>query len=675
MSPKSDGKKMCKCGGTDHQRTSSYLCPLNKRNSKLKDTVVEKSCKCGSTEHQRTSHHLCPLNNPRESKIEYKPEDENYFYGKIFKTIKCKLFSFLKEPCLEEKIIEYSNYFGRISFYFSKVLQYEILKNLNNDIDFEISKNYLREIFDSVMENRYENKDLLKIPNFEQKKYISNIITRFVADYETILNNQYNERNITFLTNYYILEEYIKTKKMIKKYEAKKMIPENKIEKYNSFTITEKIKYCYKYHKKIIKMLEIFKEEIEEYNTKRDNLIKEYEKKTDKKSRKELSKKIKKLKPEIIKLIPKKRPFIPQYKFSPKFIFIDTNILFDLSRDFHNYKDTTKFGHDQRKNWLKFFRIEKYLNNNITSYNFKYSIRSDGYSVCISLIKRYLVKKVSEEEAKEREKQKKREKKEKENQIIYDEFLIEKDLDENIKYIIGIDPGRKNYVTCVRRNLETGEEQIKIFSTNRYYEECGFRHKTSFFRHKYEYKNIKEWMSLIPTIKTLDHNDIIKYLEYIQVHIGTLYKISFNNTIRKLNFSTYRLKQKTVDLMCNFITFFNMNSKNDTIIAFGDGDFNTSFGFRKASPKATLVSKRLSTVHEQNVSMVNEFNTSKVCSKCLLFEKLIDLKNNKNVNNHFVRSCPTCFTIWNRDVNSSRNMIELFLHEDRPKCFRKQIKD
>src|ERR1700733_494952 len=44
---------------------------------------------------------------------------------------------------------------------------------------------------------------------------------------------------------------------------------------------------------------------------------------------------------------------------------------------------------------------------------------------------------------------------------------------------------------------------------------------------------------------------------------------------------------------------------------------------------------------------------------------------------HFVRRCTVCRTIWNRDVNASRNMVYLALHKvyglDRPVLFSSRL--
>ena len=115
--------------------------------------------------------------------------------------------------------------------------------------------------------------------------------------------------------------------------------------------------------------------------------------------------------------------------------------------------------------------------------------------------------------------------------------------------------------------------------------------------------------------------------------------------------------------MCKKLLFG--QSKENTIIAYGNGNFNTSFGHHKASPKATLISKKCKELG-MKVEMINEFNTSKICSKCIL-TKLTDLASENIKSHHFVRFCSKCQTVWQRDINSARHMGYIYMHLDRPK--------
>jgi hypothetical protein len=61
----------CRCGSTEHRRTTYHLCPLNERiriseiNTQGMSNNSSRMCRCGSTTHQRISHADCPLNKKR----------------------------------------------------------------------------------------------------------------------------------------------------------------------------------------------------------------------------------------------------------------------------------------------------------------------------------------------------------------------------------------------------------------------------------------------------------------------------------------------------------------------------------------------------------------------------------------------------------------------------------
>ena len=63
-------RQSCKCGSTDHLRTSILRCPLNPKkqssSSTCNITLPRKICKCGSDTHSRTSHRDCPLNKSKQ---------------------------------------------------------------------------------------------------------------------------------------------------------------------------------------------------------------------------------------------------------------------------------------------------------------------------------------------------------------------------------------------------------------------------------------------------------------------------------------------------------------------------------------------------------------------------------------------------------------------------------
>ena len=76
--------------------------------------------------------------------------------------------------------------------------------------------------------------------------------------------------------------------------------------------------------------------------------------------------------------------------------------------------------------------------------------------------------------------------------------------------------------------------------------------------------------------------------------------------------------------------------------------------------------------------LVPEFNTSQVCSKCLKEERVQKPEKMLCIAKpHFVRKCQTCQTMWNRDVNAARNMIDIVKEIERVGekrlCFQKKL--
>jgi transcription elongation factor Elf1 len=61
------------------------------------------------------------------------------------------------------------------------------------------------------------------------------------------------------------------------------------------------------------------------------------------------------------------------------------------------------------------------------------------------------------------------------------------------------------------------------------------------------------------------------------------------------------------------------------------------------------------------VVVVNEFYTSQVCSRC--GERRLRGKSLDGDTMHAVQVCTNCGTVWQRDVNASRNLQYIFKHE------------
>jgi len=97
-----------------------------------------------------------------------------------------------------------------------------------------------------------------------------------------------------------------------------------------------------------------------------------------------------------------------------------------------------------------------------------------------------------------------------------------------------------------------------------------------------------------------------------------------------------------------------------TVIAFGDGDFGTSWRGKKAAAYKVIyrsLCRLQRTVANLKVLLVPEPYSSQVCSKCNT--RTLDHMHAHGLSLHAVLKCKTCRTVWNRDCNASRNLFHI----------------
>ncbi|KAI9207910.1 male sterility protein-domain-containing protein [Polychytrium aggregatum] len=111
-----------------------------------------------------------------------------------------------------------------------------------------------------------------------------------------------------------------------------------------------------------------------------------------------------------------------------------------------------------------------------------------------------------------------------------------------------------------------------------------------------------------------------------------------------------------------------MSKETEVVIAFGNASWKQGKGYA-SSPRRLRFAKYFEQFHHHqrrppdssvskiHVCSVNEFNTSQVCSHCREAKRLEKVEHLAIENPHFVRSCASCHTLWDRDVNAARNMI------------------
>ena len=197
------------------------------------------------------------------------------------------------------------------------------------------------------------------------------------------------------------------------------------------------------------------------------------------------------------------------------------------------------------------------------------------------------------------------------------------------KRIIGIDPGCKNKVYCVELHPVTRKvvKKFALPSTQYYY--------VTNLKRKMEKKSLMKKRD-----NSLSFND---YLENYKEAFDKIWDInnSNNSEDERLNYF--------VDKLLGDI-------KNSPVyVAFGSG------GDHEIHLKiAKLIKQKIG---KENFSYVNEWNTSKVCHRCLQPLAIVEVRQNYNTIDRLLvccseASCPIRGLIVNRDSNAAINIAQ-----------------
>lgn len=117
--------------------------------------------------------------------------------------------------------------------------------------------------------------------------------------------------------------------------------------------------------------------------------------------------------------------------------------------------------------------------------------------------------------------------------------------------------------------------------------------------------------------------------------------------------------------------------KKVPLIVLGDGMFEKSSARMRRVRSGVVgrlwsVLKRRERAGDLLVVCIDEFKTSKICSKCVTQS----LSGKSSVKGNAVLVCSECGTLWQRDVNACRNMMRISLSIwegiGRPQAYQRQ---
>ncbi len=696
---------------------------------KKKEEQEEKTCKCGEITdppHLRTSSYLCPLYNPRSSQLKPDIDDPHQYVKSQFGfTIKTSLKKILREKSLFTTINQLVSQVTIISYHASRLLNLHLLRLLEFNLpipDIYNNNNFIRQVFTIVQLSsdsnfsKFDDELVATYKNhFQFQQHIVKLSEGF-GQLLTIIVTTYLRNCEKHITDHYWinLKRYCKYKSIeniedcLSFFENNPSIDDIRDKYGDDLTIfhQEELIQC------------IYRTSSEMENIKRQQLeIRIAELEIKMKSGKLSNKQIERctricnniatfLKSEKVL---KTYTIVPLCKPQAKNIKIDTDILYNLLGGVKTgYSNKADFGKQfQEESWRNTFDLEsKWFHNVLDKKRFNYEIITDGISCSIGF--RKYVKKdkksldtdgITIKKEKQRSFDKNRDDKKKQREItkeirkkakekVIKEEETEEILDETFfenTVFIGTDPGEGTVLSNVIQYPDGYEEMFSI-SNGEYHHRCHHNQRMLWIDKRLRKTDIdgntlKKWLSQTPTPRSPHMSSFVEYLKYTYngEEFLKLHEHYLRVKTRMKRWNVYIQKQKAVNEICKEL-IDTIPKDYNIVVAFGDASWSGSVKGYNRSPRGLFFYKYMKNKYESDrikVRSTSEYNSSQICSNCNKHERLVKYNNVVIEKPHFVKSCPTCFTIWNRDVNAARNLItiekNIMARGKKPWIFSKQI--
>ena len=339
---------------------------------------------------------------------------------------------------------------------------------------------------------------------------------------------------------------------------------------------------------------------------------------------------------------------LPLCSFASKHITVDTGILHGLltrvaARTGGAKPDIlTQFRAHARQHWEAHFRLTKAEGKNIRR-NFYYIIKTDGLAVSAVLTKPKEV----------------------------DTPIPERNVSILSKRVIGVDPGRKDLVTCTW--MHDGNQQSSKYSNKEYQQKIGLKKAGTKRKEWMKEAALYEAMTQLPSAKTPSTVAMRTHIVALFGILDRVLELNGKRRVRSLKFSQHCLRQRVMYDICKRITDGCEGDKRSPVVAFGAGMFSSCSKGHAPGP----VKEVRRALRRRGVAVydVQEDYTSQLCNGCK--EKLVPMySEGGGYAIHGVRRClsATCMrNTWNRDINASLNILYIFieetLHRSRPERF------
>ena len=226
--------------------------------------------------------------------------------------------------------------------------------------------------------------------------------------------------------------------------------------------------------------------------------------------------------------------------------------------------------------------------------------------------------------------------------------------------ISAYDPGFRNM--CVGTNsYEKKENDIIECSSNNYYHDC--KVNISNQKKKIIYKRntfVTDFFKEMPSKKTNNMNSYIEYIIYSLTGLTKCLKFHLEKPFRKLKFTSYIYKQKTINELCKKITGKNhINDKKRVLVGFGNWSSQKDSIIR-GHRRGPVVSLKRELKRWCKLKLVDEYCTSKLCCRC---DSETEKVSYGKVKVNSVLRCKNneCGIVIDRDVNGCKNIFKIFI--------------
>jgi len=229
----------------------------------------------------------------------------------------------------------------------------------------------------------------------------------------------------------------------------------------------------------------------------------------------------------------------------------------------------------------------------------------------------------------------------------------------NRRAIIGVDLGRKDLFTSANhpnRDLCNA----KGWSNRQWQFESGLSIWNKQLR-KWKNKNInilifEAALGNDTAIQSLTLAQSTRHLQYVHDKLPVVVEFYFKRRHCRHVFWLCNRRQKAFNKMCHDI------GKGANIIAIGNPTFDPSSRFHAPTPTKAVI-KALCPKYPTKVQLIDEYNTSRLCSKCHQELTYTNMKTKSKKQNVRVQYCRRCNQYWNRDVNAALNMRALYVYQ------------